>query len=40
MLNSFAHHTEAHTLGMREVIIFAMLIVSIIMIIKLAGASK
>lgn len=40
MLDSFAHHTEAHTLGMREVIVFAILIVSIIVIIKLVGASK
>ncbi len=40
MLDTFAHHNEAHTLGMREVVVFSLLFFSIIVLIKFAGAHK
>jgi len=36
----FAHHNEAHTLGMKEIAIFAIVIVLALAVIKVVGASK
>ena len=39
-MDLFAHHNEAHTLGMREVAIFATAIVLMVIVIKVVGANK
>ena len=36
----FAHHNAVHTLGMREVAAFGIVIALTIIVIKLAGAHK
>lgn len=39
-MQQFAHHNETHSLGMREIIVFGVIILVAILVIKFVGAVK